>query len=129
MMRAAMAEAHDPTIVEAAQRYADDVERKADEFEFQMLYGIRDVEQRRLVDQQRHLRVYLPYGDQWYGYFMRRLAERPANLAFFLRSLIPVISAEVRDLCAIGQKHLKVVYPTRRSHRRCGRISYLQMKV
>ena len=52
-----------------------------------MLYGIRDAEQLRLVGEQQHVRVYLPYGDQWYGYFMRRLAERPANLAFFLRSL------------------------------------------
>ena len=53
-----------------------------------MLYGIRDAEQRRLVAEGHHVRVYTPYGDQWYGYFMRRLAERPANLAFFLRSLV-----------------------------------------
>ena len=53
-----------------------------------MLYGIRDDEQRRLVAEGEHLRVYVPYGDQWYGYFMRRLAERPANLIFFLRSLL-----------------------------------------
>jgi proline dehydrogenase len=51
-----------------------------------MLHGIRDVEQRRLAGAGHALRVYLPYGDQWYGYFMRRLAERPANIAFFLRS-------------------------------------------
>ncbi|MFQ6394403.1 proline dehydrogenase family protein [Nocardia sp. KC 131] len=84
-----MVATHDPAIIDAAQRFATEVDRKSDEFEFQMLYGIRDVEQRRLVEQRHHLRVYLPYGDQWYGYFMRRLAERPANLAFFVRSLVP----------------------------------------
>ncbi|MFQ6326798.1 proline dehydrogenase family protein [Nocardia sp. CWNU-33] len=84
-----MVATHDPAIIDAAQRFATEVDRKADEFEFQMLYGIRDAEQRRLVEEKHHLRVYLPYGDQWYGYFMRRLAERPANLAFFLRSLVP----------------------------------------
>ena len=53
-----------------------------------MLYGIRDAEQLRLVAEGHHVRVYTPYGDQWYGYFMRRLAERPANMLFFLRSLV-----------------------------------------
>jgi proline dehydrogenase len=52
-----------------------------------MLYGIRPDEQRRLARQGRTVRVYVPYGDQWYGYLMRRLAERPANVAFFLRAL------------------------------------------
>jgi proline dehydrogenase len=52
-----------------------------------MLYGIRPDEQRRLIADGYTMRVYLPYGVQWYGYLMRRLAERPANLAFFLRSL------------------------------------------
>jgi proline dehydrogenase len=52
-----------------------------------MLYGIRDAEQRRLVTEEGlRVRAYVPYGTDWYGYFMRRLAERPANLAFFLRS-------------------------------------------
>ncbi|HEY4024609.1 MAG TPA: proline dehydrogenase family protein, partial [Pseudonocardiaceae bacterium] len=55
--------------------------------EFQMLYGIRPDEQQRLADDGNRIRVYLPYGGEWYGYFMRRLAERPANLTFFLRSL------------------------------------------
>ena len=53
-----------------------------------MLYGIRDLEQQRLVEAGYAMRVYVPYGSQWYGYFMRRLAERPANLTFFLRSLV-----------------------------------------
>ncbi|MEV0339588.1 proline dehydrogenase family protein [Nocardia sp. NPDC050713] len=84
-----MVATHDPAMIKAAQRYADEVDRKADEFEFQMLYGIRDAEQRRLAADRHRVRVYLPYGDQWYGYFMRRLAERPANLVFFLRALAP----------------------------------------
>jgi proline dehydrogenase len=58
------------------------------DFEYQMLYGIRDGEQRRLADAGNQVRVYVPFGTQWYGYFMRRLAERPANLAFFLRALL-----------------------------------------
>lgn len=52
-----------------------------------MLYGIREAEQERLVADGHRMRVYIPYGTDWYGYFMRRLAERPANLGFFLRSL------------------------------------------
>jgi proline dehydrogenase len=52
-----------------------------------MLYGIRPEEQERLIAEGNTMRVYLPYGNEWYGYFMRRLAERPANLAFFLRAL------------------------------------------
>ncbi|WP_067687103.1 proline dehydrogenase family protein [Nocardia jejuensis] len=84
-----MVATHDPALIEAAGHSARAAERRAGEFEFQMLYGIRDEEQRRLVTDGQQLRVYVPYGDQWYGYFMRRLAERPANLAFFLRSLRP----------------------------------------
>ena len=62
--------------------------RAADEYEFQMLYGIRTAEQQRGWPRRATaMRVYVPYGTDWYGYFMRRLAERPANLAFFLRSL------------------------------------------
>ena len=61
--------------------------RRAGDFEYQMLYGIRDDEQRRLAEAGNQVRVYVPFGTQWYGYFMRRLAERPANLAFFLRAL------------------------------------------
>lgn len=56
-------------------------------FEYQMLYGIRDAEQRRLADAGNHVRVYVPFGNEWYGYFVRRLAERPANFGFFLRAL------------------------------------------
>ena len=53
-----------------------------------MLYGIREAEQYRLAAEGHRMRVYIAYGTDWYGYFMRRLAERPANLAFFLRSLV-----------------------------------------
>ncbi|MFC9897158.1 proline dehydrogenase family protein [Nocardia sp. NPDC127579] len=80
---------HDPRLIEAAGHYAREAGREHADFEFQMLYGIRDPEQRRLAAAGHRLRVYLPYGDQWYGYFMRRLAERPANLTFFLRALTP----------------------------------------
>jgi proline dehydrogenase len=52
-----------------------------------MLYGIRQAEQRRLASNGAAVRIYVPYGVDWYGYLVRRLAERPANLAFFLRSL------------------------------------------
>jgi len=56
-----------------------------DDFEFQMLYGVRTDLQRQLVRDGYHLRIYVPYGTEWFPYFMRRLAERPANLGFFLR--------------------------------------------
>ncbi|MFP8903455.1 MULTISPECIES: proline dehydrogenase family protein [Streptomyces] len=78
---------HDPRMVAIAQELARRAGRKPDEYEFQMLYGIRTAEQERLAGAGHRMRVYVPYGTDWYGYFMRRLAERPANLAFFLRSL------------------------------------------
>jgi proline dehydrogenase len=62
--------------------------RPAGTYEYQMLYGVRPAEQRRLAAQGETVRVYVPYGDQWYGYLMRRLAERPANMTFFLRALV-----------------------------------------
>ena len=83
-----MVASHDPTMIARATDYASDAGRTLDDFEFQMLYGIRDEEQRRLAAAGHQVRVYVPYGEQWFGYFMRRLAERPANLVFFLRSLI-----------------------------------------
>ncbi|MEV5594991.1 proline dehydrogenase family protein [Streptomyces sp. NPDC052496] len=79
---------HDPRMVAIGQELARRFGRKPAEFEFQMLYGIRESEQQRLVAEGHRMRVYIPYGTDWYGYFMRRLAERPANLAFFLRSLV-----------------------------------------
>ena len=82
-----MVGSHDPRIIEIALALASRASRSADSYEFQMLYGIRAAEQRRLAEAHR-MRVYVPYGGDWYGYFMRRLAERPANLVFFLRSFV-----------------------------------------
>ncbi|MDX3239359.1 proline dehydrogenase family protein [Streptomyces sp. ME03-5709C] len=80
---------HDPRLISIAQDLAHRHGRKQGSYEFQMLYGIRTAEQRRLADEGERMRIYVPYGADWYGYFMRRLAERPANLAFFLRSFLP----------------------------------------
>jgi proline dehydrogenase len=78
---------HDPRLVEIASTLASRYGRDQGSYEFQMLFGIRPEEQRRLVKAGERVRVYIPYGQEWYGYLMRRLAERPANLAFFLRAL------------------------------------------
>ena len=79
---------HDPQLIAIGQRLAADNGRAPDAYEFQMLYGVRPTEQQRLARLGHQVRVYLPYGNDWYGYLVRRLAERPANLAFFARSLI-----------------------------------------
>src|SRR6187402_351608 len=83
-----MVASHDPRLVEIAGALAARHGRGADTFEYQMLYGIRPNEQRRLAREGATVRVYVPFGTQWYGYLMRRLAERPANVVFFLRSLV-----------------------------------------
>ncbi|SOJ54229.1 Proline dehydrogenase 1 [Mycobacterium simulans] len=82
-----MVASHDPSLIAAVPEMVRESGRGADDFEYQMLYGIRDDEQRRLAASGNQLRVYVPFGTRWYGYFMRRLAERPANLAFFARAL------------------------------------------
>ncbi|QWF76865.1 proline dehydrogenase family protein [Amycolatopsis sp. CA-230715] len=82
-----MVATHDPRMIAIAEHLVVDTGRMADDHEFQMLYGIRPDEQRRIAADGAAMRVYVPYGDEWYGYFMRRLAERPANMAFFLRGL------------------------------------------
>lgn len=82
-----MVASHDPVIIDAVPALAREFGRGVEDFEYQMLFGIRDPEQRRLADEGNHVRVYVPFGTQWYGYFVRRLAERPANLTFFLRAL------------------------------------------
>lgn len=79
---------HDPRLIEVGGALATLNGRDAGGFEYQMLYGIRPGEQRRLTELGGQVRVYVPYGEEWYGYLMRRLAERPANLGFFLRSLV-----------------------------------------
>jgi proline dehydrogenase len=83
-----MVASHDPRIVSLAERLAGETGRAKGSFEFQMLFGIRPDEQRRLAGEGHRMRVYVPYGQEWYGYLMRRLAERPSNLAMFLRSLV-----------------------------------------
>ncbi|MGC5582842.1 proline dehydrogenase family protein [Ornithinimicrobium sp. W1679] len=82
-----MVASHDPRLVEIATVLADKAQREVDTYEFQMLLGIRPEEQLRLAATGARMRVYVPYGEQWYGYLMRRMAERPANLGFFLRGL------------------------------------------
>jgi proline dehydrogenase len=82
-----MVGSHDPRLIAIAQRLAADAGRGPSDYEHQMLYGIRPDEQRRLAAAGRTVRVYVPYGSDWYGYFTRRLAERPANLLFFLRAM------------------------------------------
>ncbi|WP_199510419.1 proline dehydrogenase family protein [Nucisporomicrobium flavum] len=82
-----MVATHDPRLIAIAEDRARWFDRQADEFEFQMLYGVRPEEQARLAGAGHTVRVYVPYGDQWYGYLMRRLAERPANMAFFGKAL------------------------------------------
>lgn len=82
-----MVASHDPRIIAIAGKLAVAAGRGPADYEHQMLYGIRADEQRRLAAAGRTVRVYVPYGSDWYGYFTRRLAEKPANLLFFLRAL------------------------------------------
>jgi proline dehydrogenase len=83
-----MVASHDPRMVDIAGALATRNGRAQGTYEYQMLYGIRPDEQRRLAEAGEKVRVYIPYGQQWYGYLMRRLAERPSNLSFFLKSLV-----------------------------------------
>ncbi|MDO0925586.1 proline dehydrogenase family protein [Streptomyces sp. TG1A-8] len=83
-----MVGSHDPRLISIAQELAHRAGRKPAEYEFQMLYGIRGDEHLRLAAEGHRMRVYTAYGTDWYGYFMRRLAEKPANLRFFLRSMV-----------------------------------------
>ena len=77
---------HDPHLIAATIRYTAEKRIAKDDFEFQMLYGIRTDLQRRLVKDGYRVRVYIPFGSDWFPYFMRRLAERPANVGFILRN-------------------------------------------
>ena len=79
---------HDPKMIEAAIRFAAEQNITKDKFEFQMLYGIRTDLQNQLVRQGYRVRVYIPFGKDWFAYFMRRLAERPANLIFFAKNIL-----------------------------------------
>ena len=79
---------HDPAIIDATIAYARERGIGADRFEFQMLYGVRRDLQRSLVARGYRMRVYVPFGREWFPYFMRRLGERPANVAFVVKSLL-----------------------------------------
>lgn len=83
-----MVATHDPRLIEIARMLAARTGRGPDDYELQMLYGVRPRAQTELAAQGLRVRVYLPYGTEWFGYFMRRLGERPANLAFFARALL-----------------------------------------
>ena len=82
-----MVATHDPRLIEITGALAAKHGRDPRSFEYQMLYGIRPDEQERIADRGDQMRVYIPYGQEWYGYLVRRMAERPANVMFFLRGL------------------------------------------
>ena len=79
---------HDPRMIDATTNYAAQQKIGRDRFEFQMLYGIRRDLQQQLVRDGYRMRIYIPYGTEWFPYFMRRLAERPANLFFVLKNIL-----------------------------------------
>ena len=78
---------HDDAIIEFTKKFAEEHDIPRDKFEFQMLYGIRNERQDELSKEGYKMRVYVPYGNDWYGYFMRRLAERPANVGFVVKGI------------------------------------------
>jgi proline dehydrogenase len=79
---------HDERIIADAKQFAKDKNISNDRYEFQMLYGVRRDLQERLVRDGYRMRVYVPFGTQWYPYLMRRLAERPANVAFMTGNIV-----------------------------------------
>jgi len=79
---------HDPAMIEATRAYASSQQISPERFEFQMLYGVRRDLQKQLVAQGYRVRVYVPFGREWFPYFMRRLGERPANVGFVIRALL-----------------------------------------
>lgn len=83
-----MVATHDPHLMDIAEYLAGNAGRTNEDYEFQMLFGVRPRAQASLAALGKRIRVYVPYGSEWYPYFMRRLGERPANLAFFLRSFL-----------------------------------------
>jgi proline dehydrogenase len=78
---------HDPRLIEIARAVSVHAERPRGSYEFQMLLGVRPEEQARLAADEETVRVYVPYGEDWYGYMVRRMAEKPANMSLFLKSL------------------------------------------
>ena len=83
-----MVATHDPRLIDATNRLVSEIRGAGFDHEYQMLNGVRPDEQARLVRAGERVRVYVPFGVQWYGYLMRRMAERPANTALFLRALV-----------------------------------------
>ena len=79
---------HDPAILQQTVRFTKEIKLSPTDFEFEMLYGVRRDLQQQIRQQGFNLRLYVPYGEAWYPYFMRRLAERPANVWFLLRNLL-----------------------------------------
>lgn len=79
---------HDDAIIDQMKHFISEHHIANDRFEFQMLYGIRTQLQQQLASEGYRVRIYVPYGDDWYAYFMRRLAERPANVAFVVKSMV-----------------------------------------
>jgi len=87
---------HDPRLIARAIEIAEREGIGRDRFEFQMLYGVRRDLQRTLAERGYTVRIYVPYGHEWYPYFMRRLAERPANVGFMLRAILKEEGRRVR---------------------------------
>jgi proline dehydrogenase len=79
---------HDPAMIEGTKKFASEMNIEKNRFEFQMLYGVRRDLQEKLLKEGYRVRIYVPYGEEWYSYLMRRMAERPANLLFVLRNLV-----------------------------------------
>jgi proline dehydrogenase len=79
---------HDDAMIECTKQLVKEHHISCDQFEFQMLYGIRPERQLELVNEGYKMRVYVPYGTDWFGYFMRRLAERPANVGFVIKGMM-----------------------------------------
>ena len=79
---------HDPAMIDTARRWAHETHVGSRPFEFQMLYGIRRDLQTSLVNEGYRVRVYVPFGREWFPYFMRRLGERPANVRFVIRGIV-----------------------------------------
>src|ERR1019366_3401663 len=102
---------HDEKIVEQTKRFVESRKISRDSFEFQMLYGIRRDIQKRLVNEGYRLRLYVPYGQAWYPYFMRRLAERPAHVFFLGRNPLGTWTVARRKL-STPRWHLKHICGT-----------------
>ena len=106
---------HDPAMIDAVNAYVAERGIGLDRFEFQMLYGIRRDLQRQLIARGHRVRIYVPFGTEWFPYFMRRLAERPANVLFVLRSLVgefgredqPLTEPELRDAARRYERALR----------------------